>query len=134
MIRLRWVIVGVGSGVTVALLTAALLVNEHWIEVASWVASCASLVATVVTAVVPPRQPAPPDSGPVYAAGTGAVVLRGYNSGEISTDVSHVVPTTAAPAPRGVTGVRASGPGSVALDGVNTAPIRTRVNGNGAVP
>lgn len=64
----------------------------------------------------------------VNASGLGAVVVRGDNDGEVSTEVSGPASalSSASPAPA-ADGVQASGAGSVAAGGANTTSIRTKV-------
>ena len=92
----RWVIIGMGLVVTVALAVAAVLFGLRGIEVASWLAGVASLVVAIAAVVIArsaPTPPAPPPGpapaaeprGPVTASGKGSVAAGGDIGGIAST-------------------------------------------------
>jgi hypothetical protein len=92
MKRQRWVIIGVGLVVTVGLAVAALLFGLRGIEVASWLAGVASLVAAVAAIMLSRSTPAPPvtpagagPQGPVTASGAGSVAAGRDITGVAST-------------------------------------------------
>ncbi|WP_432967406.1 hypothetical protein [Dactylosporangium sp. CA-233914] len=73
----RWVIIGSGLAIMVVLTVVALVVDEHWVEVASWLAGVGGFVVAAVTLAVSFRPASP-------AGATRSVRVRGSNSGIIS--------------------------------------------------